>query len=148
MEKVQRCVMTAAMVAFGVAGSAQEPVEYQYRGETFMVLAAEGEACCVEVRYKDRVGYLGVPQDATPRMPYRFTLEADNATPEKIGMGVAQSVSADTSIEDAFVRNLNALCSLMLRVHLAAERDKAFDRKAAEDALHEGVRALSRAAEQ
>ena len=129
-------------LSVGAAGEKPEWQPYVYSGETFMVRAAEDEACCVAVRYEDLTGYLGVPLDATARIPYRFTLEADNATPEKIGRGAAESVSAGTSIDDAFVRNLNALCSWMLRLHREAERSKTFDRKDAEDALHEALKAL------
>ena len=92
-------------------------VEHEYEGETFTVRALAGSECCFEVEYKGLKGYLGVPVDENPLMPYLYTLEPTSVTAEGVLGGSFVGTAEGDDVGDVITNNLNALCALLLQSH-------------------------------
>ena len=87
-------VLFAVMIV-NASPAAQEPAvtyTYEYKGENFEVRVLPDSACCIEVAYKNLIGYLGVQPDGTTGTPYRYTLDPGAVTEEGVIFGSARGV--------------------------------------------------------
>ena len=82
-----RWFAVAVVAALSVTGSvpgAQDVQnrQFEYNGVTFEIAPLQGNEAVFEITYGEIRGYLGVPDDATPELPYGFATVYPNVIVE------------------------------------------------------------------
>ena len=106
--------------------------EYKYDGETFLL--EYSEEGYIKVTYQDQVGILGVAENGTPDLPYRWAVGISSAR--------AGLLTSGTSTRANVEGNLNSLCADLMRNHQISESRKSFKPKGVRETIEEYYKKL------